>query len=186
MRLRKVINMFGGPCTGKSVTAADVFVHLKKQHINIELIDEYAKQLTYDKRFNILQNDQLYVLAKQHRKQYRVRNHVDYAVTDSPLILGCIYFDAEYNGCAFDNFRNMAFDVFNRYNNVNIFLIRNDEFEYQSEGRNQSLNEACGIDNEVLQFLIEYNIPHYKVVVGDTAMEQISEILSEEGIKWGI
>ena len=184
MKLKKVINMFGGPCTGKSVTAADVFVHLKKKHVNIELINEYAKQLTYDKRFNILQNDQLYVLAKQQRKQHRVRNHVDYAVTDSPLVLGCIYFDEKYNYCEFDHFKNISFDIFNRYDNINIFLVRNDEFDYQSEGRNQDIDQACGIDNEVLRFLVEYNIPFYKVYVDDTSLDQITKILENEGVEW--
>lgn len=43
-----VINLFGGPSTGKSTTAAEIFVYLKKKKINCEYITEYAKDKTWE------------------------------------------------------------------------------------------------------------------------------------------
>jgi len=88
-----VINIFGGPGVGKSTLAAEVFAHFKKNKLNIELVTEYAKDLVWEERNNILK-DQLYILAKQNRRLERLRNKgIDVVVTDSPLLLGKIYFD---------------------------------------------------------------------------------------------
>jgi hypothetical protein len=38
-----VVNLFGGPGTGKSTTASGVFYHLKRDNRNVELVQEYAK-----------------------------------------------------------------------------------------------------------------------------------------------
>ena len=90
--MTKVINIFGGPGVGKSRTAAALFVALKDKHIHVELVTEYAKQITYEKRFNVL-GDQLYILAKQNRKLEPLRGIVDYIISDSPLPTGLLYME---------------------------------------------------------------------------------------------
>ena len=62
-----LINLFGGPGIGKTVLSADLFSILSKLGHNTELILEYAKSCYYENRMNILKEDQLYLLAKQHR-----------------------------------------------------------------------------------------------------------------------
>ena len=57
-----IINIYGGPGVGKSTGAAMIFAKMKMLGINCELVTEYAKTLTYEKRFEILQENQLYVL----------------------------------------------------------------------------------------------------------------------------
>ena len=87
----KIINLFGGPGTGKSTTAAHLFAIMKWQGMKVELVSEYAKELTWDGRSNVLL-DQLYVLAKQNRKLERLKNHgLDFVITDSPILMGLAY-----------------------------------------------------------------------------------------------
>ncbi len=43
-----VVNLLGGPGSGKSTTAADVFARLKWQDINCELVTEFAKDLVWE------------------------------------------------------------------------------------------------------------------------------------------
>ena len=86
----KVINLAGQPSAGKSTTAAGLFYLMKHAGLNVELIDEYAKQMTWEKRFGTIA-DQLYILAKQNSKLERLRGQVDYVISDSPLFLGRIY-----------------------------------------------------------------------------------------------
>ena len=45
------VNLFGGPGTGKSTTSAAVFSLLKMHGVNAELITEFAKDLTWEKRY---------------------------------------------------------------------------------------------------------------------------------------
>ena len=62
-----VINLFGGPSTGKSTLAALLFGTLKSKYdLNCEYVNEYAKDLVYEKRNQILLKDQLYIFAKQN------------------------------------------------------------------------------------------------------------------------
>ena len=86
-----VINLFGGPGCGKSTTAAGLFHLMKLNEMNVELVTEYAKDLTWEERFGTLANDQLYVFAKQQKRLQVLKNKVRYVVTDSPLILGLSY-----------------------------------------------------------------------------------------------
>jgi adenylate kinase family enzyme len=65
--MMKVINLFGGPGSGKSTLAAGLFERMKIQGLSVELVTEYAKDMVWERRGNIL-DDQLYILAKQHRR----------------------------------------------------------------------------------------------------------------------
>ena len=49
MKKTIVINLIGGPCSGKSTVAAELFARLKKMGIKTELVSEYIKD-----RINLL------------------------------------------------------------------------------------------------------------------------------------
>ena len=76
----KVINLFAGPGSGKSTTAAGLFYHLKTMNKKVEYVSEYAKDLIYENRFERL-NDYLYMLAKQHHRLYRLKGIMKYFIT---------------------------------------------------------------------------------------------------------
>lgn len=73
----KIINLFGGPGVGKSTLAATTFAHMKQEGYSVELVTEYAKQLTWEGRTNALSN-QIYVFAKQLHNIFRLKGQVDY------------------------------------------------------------------------------------------------------------
>jgi len=158
MKLKRVINLFGGPCTGKSTIAAGLFTKMKTEGYNVELVPEYAKELTYDERFNILDQDQLYILAKQHRKIIRLKDQVDYIITDSPLLLSLIYSEINCNSLIYDQkiFKDLTLSIFNHYDNFNILLRRNEAYEYQQEGRYQDLDGAIFVDSKIKSALNQY------------------------------
>ena len=153
----KVINIFGGPGTGKSVTAARLFATLKINQKNCELITEYAKELVYDESYKLMEN-QIWIFANQHHRMYRLRKKVDIIVTDAPLFNSIVY-----SGKGEENkpFHNFVMNEFNKYNNLNIYLER--ETIYQSEGRYQDEEGAKKIDNEVLRLFDYFDVPFVKV-----------------------
>ena len=153
-----VVNLFGGPGSGKSTTAAAVFSLLKLHGINAELITEFAKDLTWEGRQSALSN-QYYVWAKQHHRLQRVVDQVDVVVVDSPLLLSLIY-----NKECVASFYNTVIDTFNEFNNVNFFLERVKVFN--PIGRNQNEVEAKEIDKAILNKLNELNIK-FSTLPGD-------------------
>lgn len=58
-----VVNLYAGPGTGKSTTAALAFGELKTLGVNCEYVQEYAKDRVWDEHFSVFSN-QIYLLGK--------------------------------------------------------------------------------------------------------------------------
>lgn len=140
----KVINLYGGPGCGKSTTASGIIHYLKSTQVKAEYVTEFAKDLTWDESYNVLQNG-LYVLANQYHRLWRLKGKVDIVVTDSPLLLNMIYNDTHHD---------LTRSLFDEFDNDNYFIIRSKG--YMKYGRTQSHEEAKGIDERVKNVLTEY------------------------------
>lgn len=161
-----VINLFGGPGSGKSTTAAGLFHLMKLNEMNVELVTEYAKDLTWEERYGILANDQLYVFAKQQKRLQVLKNKVNYVVTDSPLVLSLIYRQWNYLP---QNFEPLVFEVWNGFINKNYYIKRTKK--YVAIGRTQTEDEALGVDEIVKHFLKTKSIEH-DILEGDKTTPQ--------------
>jgi ATP:corrinoid adenosyltransferase len=52
----KVINLWAGPGAGKSTTASGLFYLMKTADMQVELVTEYAKDMTWEGRHEVLQD----------------------------------------------------------------------------------------------------------------------------------
>jgi len=168
----RVINLFGGPGAGKSTTAASVFVELKCRGLNVELVTEYAKDLTWEARHNVL-SDQVYILAKQHRRIARLEGKVDWVVTDAPFILGLVYTPEDY----LRNFEPLLMELWNQYEN-NCFLLERGDIKFHQAGRNQNLEQAKEIDATLRNLLETRGVDFTEIRTGDTAAKDILKKLN--------
>jgi ABC-type oligopeptide transport system ATPase subunit len=151
-----MINIYGGPGCGKSTTAAGVFALLKIHKIECELVTEFAKDLTWENRQKTLEN-QLYILAKQYHKVWRLPNDLEVIVTDSPIIFSGLYSDDPI-------IKDLSLHYFNKQTNMNFFLDR--VKEYNPIGRNQTEEEAKELDRKNLKLLQDENLD-YTIVPGN-------------------
>ena len=164
-----VINLFGGPGSGKSTTAAGLFHLMKLNEMNVELVTEYAKDLTWEERYGTLE-DQLYVFAKQQKRLQVLKNKVAYVVTDSPLILGLIYRQWNYLPM---NFEPLVFEVWDQFSNKNYYIKRTKK--YVPIGRSQNEDEAKSIDAQVKGFLENKSVPFETFEGDETTPKRIYE-----------
>ena len=169
----KVINIFGGPGIGKSTTASGLFYLMKKNNLNCEYVTEYAKDLVWEKRFDILENDPLSVLSEQHRRVDRLKDKVDYVVTDSPIILGAIYatlFQTSKNDLGENglfHYCGLTHELFHKFDNCNYFLIHPPKkVQYQQVGRSQTEQESAEIDEKIFNYLVEKQI-QFQILEGN-------------------
>lgn len=132
-----IINLYGGPGTGKSTVAAAVFAELKWRGHNAELVQEIAKDHVWEGHLNIL-NNQDALFGEQHRRIWRLIDKVDYIVTDSPLLLQMHYAPGD------TALHDLILDRHNRYDNLEVFLNR--KKAYNPKGRTQDEEEAKEID----------------------------------------
>lgn len=147
-----LISLFGGPGCAKSIMAAEIFAKLKWQGRSAELAFEYAKTRVYENAINTLAN-QIYILGKQHHIVYRLLNQVEFIVTDSPFLLGCVYDSSNDT-----HLQSLIINEYKKFNAYNFFLIR-DEKTFESRGRLQNLEESKIIDEKIIKLLVNNNIP---------------------------
>ncbi len=171
--MTKVINLYGGPGTGKSTTAAGIFYLLKCEGVNCEMAREYAKEVVWEGRRHLLAQ-QIYVFAKQLKLLNDLDGKVDYIISDSPLILSSIY------GITFPHdFHSLVLHEFKRFENINYYLKR--DKTYEPAGRVQDEDEAYEIDFQIREYLEEHSIEHEEIVSNDRAPLRILAKL--EGMK---
>jgi len=146
-----VVNLIGGPGSGKSTSASAIFANLKNRDCNVELIHEYAKRIVYRRSPHQLHN-QYYISAKQYEI---LKSTIDYGVklviTDAPIVLGKIY------GKSVPYYRELCtlIDKLNEeFENINVFIQR--VKKYNPSGRVQDEAGSDAIAKELLM-LMDYD-----------------------------
>lgn len=179
--MSKIVNLFGGPGIGKSSIASGITYKLKKKHITCDNPYEFPKSLAWDENHSAIQ-DQLYVLANQHRGIVKSFGKVDYIVLDSPILLSLVY-RSVYQGTKYPStlyqseyFDKLVLDIHNQYDCINIVLRRGDGNHNEKE-RYQSLEESKQLDYQIEKVLIENKIPYYAVDVNDKTVNNILKLL---------
>lgn len=170
----KLINLYGGPGTGKSTTAAQIFAELKKRQFNAELVTEFAKDLTWHERQKTL-TDQFYIAGKQHHKIFMLQDQVDYIVTDSPILLGLYYNQLSPNPMP-QSFNTLLLDLWAKYDSIDILLKRSKP--YNPKGRNQTEEEAREIDEALERLLYDNCITHVNYGTNPEDIELIVELIT--------
>lgn len=124
-----LINLWGGPGSGKSTTAASLFVDLKNNGISAELVGEYAKEMYYQGRTHLLGpgGNQIELFAGQYgRIKNLERAGCQVAISDSPLLMQLIYCqDYPY----FASLKAMAEKSLGEFTNIDVFIRRTKHFD---------------------------------------------------------
>ena len=143
----KVINLFGAPGAGKSTTMLDLTSDLKLMGLSVENTPEFYKELILEDSHKAEFGGQLYILGEQNRRLARLEGKNEFAVTDCPLPLIGYYTPEDY----IPGFNLFVNNLYNRYDNINYFILRKHEFE--KEKRIHSEEQSDNIADELLEML---------------------------------
>ena len=146
-----VINLYGGPCSGKSTIMAGVFYKLKEMGKNVEMSPEFVKDSVYDGNPYPFK-DQIYVFANMLKRLRQFDGKVDYVVTDAPLLMNLVYTEKESN-----YFRSLVVSEYNKYSNYE-YILRRGKIKYQDNGRVNTKKESDRIQRAVENILENQNI----------------------------
>ena len=150
-----VINAFGGPGSGKTTSCMNICAELKKQGFNAEYVQEYAKELVYDKNFELLDGSkehQFEILKEQVHRMDRLIGKTDFIVTDSPILLNTVY-----NRQLTPEYERMVSELSGQYQNFSFFMKRDDS-QFQTEGRIHDLQESKQKDKEIKSLLKKHKV----------------------------
>lgn len=174
-KLTTIINIFGGPGIGKSGVAAGLYSKMKANHMSVELVTEVAKDYVWEERLNVLTHDQIIIFAEQHRRMDRLRDRVDYIVTDCPILL-CIPY-VPPNAYYKDLLVPLMVECALSFDNFNVILERNEE-SHTDLGRYHSLDESKQKDLEIMTIVNHYDPKYYTTPVDIDTVDRIFKQLT--------
>jgi hypothetical protein len=160
-----ILNLFGGPGSGKSTTAAAIFAKLKLSGVNCEMALEYAKDRVWEGSGHVLDN-QLYVFGKQFHRIWRLLGKVDIVVSDSPLLNSILYYQDEN-----PHFPAMVAFEHHRLNNFNVFLQR--VKPYNPAGRLQDEAKARELDHRIQEILKSVGEDYFTTPAVETSIDEL-------------
>lgn len=166
-----ILNAFAGAGAGKTTYCLSLTEKLKKEGYLVEYVQEYAKELVWDKNFDMLDGspiNQLKILKEQISRINRLYGKVDFIVTDAPILLNAIY-----NKSLTFSHLELLVNLHNSYINYNFFINR-DINKYETEGRLQNLEESIEKDNEI-HSLLKLNNINYQLKERNTESEIVEE-----------
>lgn len=168
-----VINAFAGPGAGKSTSCLEITEKLKKAGYVAEYVQEYAKELVWDKRFDLLDGsmeNQFSILKEQVNRVDRLYGKVDFIVTDSPVLLNATYLNKSN-----EQYIDTVQEIYNQFDNFNYFVER-DVSTFETEGRIHNLEQSLQIDEELKNTLNSLNL-EYKMYNHSTIDNIIQDIV---------
>ena len=171
----KVINLINGPSAGKSTVSTGLMSKMKDLGYNIEYVPEVAKGYTWEGNKTALSCQQL-LFGEQFYELYKLRDKVEAVVTDTSLLL-CPFYAKKYNLFGYsEEFVQFCINQFNLFDNIVVYLHRDPNRPYNPAGRNQSMEEAKALDQEIMDFIRSYGIKVYEVQRTSPVEQVINEI----------
>ena len=172
-----VINIAGGPGTGKTTIAAELFSKLKEKGYEVENVSEFAKELVWEGRSEAF-DDRLYMHGEQNHRLMQMNGKLDFIITDSPLFLTSVYnnyylknkFPASYNKMI----DTVTLETFKLYNN-RVYLLQRDT-NYKIIGRRENKKEALQIDEALIMYLKKNKIKFMSLSISDACEKIISDL----------
>lgn len=160
------INLFGGPGSGKSTTAAHLFALMKLKGMSVEYVPEWCKLLNYEDR---PLPPQYQIFHGQYDWLKKPQGKMDYVVTDSPILLSAAYgtaaHDAYYAHQDFSPCKNFWIDRWGPYSPV---------------GRQQTYQEALAKDADIIRLFNKFvGDFHYSVASHEQAASIILARLND-------
>jgi hypothetical protein len=156
------INFYGGPCTGKSTTAAFLKWIITLTGLVAESPEEVPKNMVWRGNYSGLK-DQLFILNQNLARINGIieGKHAQVIISDSPFLLQLHYhsYEKEYA----DLFEPLVIYEDKRLekNSINIYL--NPTFEYKVEGRVESEKDAKNVHTKIKDILNKCNVKYLEM-----------------------
>ena len=170
-----VISFVGAPGAGKSTAALGLSYELKKKAKNVEYVQEFAKDVTYNNLLEKYIPNQSYIIAEQYKKIYDLVEQVDYIVTDAGIEISAFHASQESKVV-----EELAWYLRNKTEQITIFIERDKDVKYDRNGRIESEQESQEIGEGLENYLQQNNVNYYKVVGTQNAINKALELIKNK------
>jgi len=174
MKETLVINLIGGPYSGKSTIAAELFARLKKMGIHSELVSEYIKDRIYEENQTMPKN-QIAIFGMEHYNISTKIGKVNVIVHDGSFINNTSDLYNWENNPEFDS---LIISEYKKFNNLDFFIKRGN-IEFESYGRIHNLKQSKELDNKIKETYDKYGLSYIEVESRDAVDKIIPIILKK-------
>ena len=172
MKETLVINLIGGPCSGKSTIAAELFARLKKMGVHCEWVSEYIKDRIYEENQTMPKN-QIAIFGMEHYNISNKLGKVDVIVHDGSFINNIIYKTEENK-----YFDDLIISEYKRFWNLDFFIKRGN-IEFETYGRIHNLKQSKELDKTIKETYDSYELSYIEVESRDAVDKIIPIVLKE-------
>ena len=176
MKKSLIINLYGGPGSGKSTCAAYIFSQLKMHNINAELITEQTKAEAYKQNTEFFEN-QFYIDGCASYQIKQLFGNVDVIITDSPFRMNYLY-ALDHNKPKLAEAILEDLEQYNQYSK-NYFINRPEYF--QREGRVHNEEQSKEIDNRIKNMLRDQYVNF--IEIENTELDEVVKQLLETSLQ---
>lgn len=157
----KVIELYGAPGNGKSTTAAELYVLMKKRKHKVELVRERIKTAAWRGENNFLDFS---ILSAQYKEESELYGFVDYIITDAPILNPYIFSEFyQYRHLTIDNPYKIIIEQLIENSNADRFKVFIPKHkEYLKHGRKETEEQTNSI-NKLIEKLFTFDIKSHKV-----------------------
>lgn len=131
---------------------------MKKQGVITEYVPEYAKELVWDGKLDLLNGsfeNQKALISEQARRIDRLIGKVSVVVTDSPILLGLLYQKEPY-----EELEDFAHAKYRQHSNFDLLVHRGDFYNFEQAGRIHTPEQCAELDGNIEMFLKTHRIPY--------------------------
>ena len=172
MKETLIINLIGGPCSGKSTISAELFARLKKMGIKTELVSEYIKDRIYEEN-KTMPNNQIAIFGMEHYNISNKLGKVDVIVHDGSFLNNILY-NKESN----KEFNDLIISEYHKFNNLDFFIKRGN-IEFENYGRIHTYEQSLQIDEKIKNIYKESQAEYIEVESRDAVDKIIPIVLKK-------
>lgn len=167
-----VINLIGGPCSGKSTVAAELFARLKKMGVHCELVSEYIKDRIYEEN-KTMPSNQIAIFGMEHYNISTKLGKVDVIVHDGSFLNNIIYKVGDNK-----EFDDLIISEYKKFKNLDFFIKRGN-IEFEDYGRIHNLKQSKELDKIIKETYERYGLSYTEVEARDAVDKMIPIILKK-------
>lgn len=167
-----VINLIGGPCSGKSTVAAELFARLKKMGVHCELVSEYIKDRIYEEN-KTMPSNQIAIFGMEHYNISTKLGKVDVIIHDGSFLNNVVYKVGDNK-----EFDALIISEYKKFKNLDFFIKRGN-IEFENYGRIHNLKQSKELDKIIKETYEKYGLSYIEVEARDAVDKMIPIILKK-------
>ena len=161
------VNLWGGPCVGKTEVANYLVSRLKLSGITCALVQEYSSELAWQGKLG--ETEQLVITTEQYRRQASLQGKVKVIVTEGAIPLGILHTPESYRKSLAQIVSTLTAD----WRHFNYLIGRDLTRDYDPEGRVETQEEAIAHHERVCVFARQWSPSIHEELHPDEAPELI-------------